>query len=175
MFFPAPETFSCPLEQLRQFGEIITAVITHPIDFASKFIEGASQGLGNFFNNIGKFLGDFLYNWLFDGLDFNKELVPEQWNNWDGWIAFLADLVGVSWDKILDVATEEFGGDIALVVDLYTEVSDFVGKGWSGLTEWLGSAVANVKSLLNCAGPNCSRICCQNKAVWIPPAKDADS
>lgn len=48
-------------------------------------------------------------------------------------------------DKILDAAQSVFGSEITLVVGLYDKAADFIDKGWTGLTEWLGKLWDEIK------------------------------
>lgn len=89
---------------LQDIGAVSWNLVSNAVPIAEKLVEGAKQGVGNFINHIGDYLKNFLYEWLFGDLHINEELLPKKWNDWDGWKAFLADLVGLSWDKILDAA-----------------------------------------------------------------------
>jgi len=69
-------------------------------------------------------------------------------DDFDGWKEFLADLVGLSWDKIFAAAAGVFSREIELILYLYQTAADWLDKGWGGLTGWLEERWAEVKEKL---------------------------
>jgi RHS repeat-associated protein len=122
---------------LQNVGDVFWGIVNNAGTIADNLISGVKRGGENFFHNIGDHLKDWLFTWLFGGLHINKDLLPAQWNDWQVWIGFLADLVGLSWDKILGAVQAVFGQEIDLVLQMYDKLSGFVDKGWSGVAEWL--------------------------------------
>src|SRR5262249_25419380 len=116
---------------------------------AMRLINGTGRGLKQFFKNFGEYAKEGVYKWLFGDLPINWDLIPKQWDNWSGWFEFFADLVGLSWDKILQAAQRDFSPEIDLVVSLYEKVADLADMGFDGLLEWSKQTQQEAKASLD--------------------------
>lgn len=117
-------------ELLDQVGASAGKLISSGLSIARKLISGTAKGVENFFANFGQHAKEGVYTWLFGDLAINWDLIPARWDDWSGWAEFFADLVGLSWDKILTAAQTPFSPEIELVLWLYQSVADLVDKGW---------------------------------------------
>ncbi len=91
-------------ELLDQVGASAGKLISSGLSIARKLISGTAKGVENFFANFGQHAKEGVYTWLFGDLAINWDLIPARWDDWSGWAEFFADLVGLSWDKILTAA-----------------------------------------------------------------------
>jgi RHS repeat-associated protein len=130
---------------MSQFGDTATKLLRSAGEIARKLFDGTADGVKHFFENIAQHVKDGLYKWLFGSLEVNWDLIPAQWDNWTGWLAFFGDLVGLSWDKILSAVSEVFEPELGLILGLYQTVSDLVEKGWDGLIEWIKQKWEEIK------------------------------
>ncbi len=136
-------------EVVGQFGDAINKLLGQGEEIALKLVHGTAKGVEGFFNNFAQYAKEGVFEWLFGGLDINWDLIPEKWDDLGGWLAFFADLVGLSWDRILKAAWEAFSPEIDTVLWLYDTIAGLIGKGWDGLVEWIKGLWDKIKPALD--------------------------
>ena len=80
-------------EVVSEFGSKVSGLLTSGLSIARKVINGIGLGLKQFFENFGEHAKEGVFSWLFGDLQINWDLIPEEWTDWKGWLAFFADLV----------------------------------------------------------------------------------
>ena len=134
--------------------DTINAIIDDPMSFVSNMIGAVGNGFSQFADNFGSHLLNGAVEWLTGSLGEAGITLPDTWDA-AGIFGMIADILGVSFDKLKDKIGERIGEDNVAMLEsvwgyveaamnggiagLWDHAKDQLGDLWSGL---LDSAIA---------------------------------
>ncbi len=127
--------------------DAITAIITDPIGFLGKLIEGVTQGFKNFGANIMKHLTAGLVAWLTGALGPIGITIPENLLSLKGIFSLVAQILGLSWDFIRRKAVKLLGEKVVGALETGFEIFKIIAtEGISGLWNFIKEKFQDLKA-----------------------------
>ncbi|MGH2970026.1 MAG: phage tail protein, partial [Solirubrobacteraceae bacterium] len=136
------------LNVLAKAADVITDIITDPIGFLGRLIDGVKSGLNRFVDNIGAHLEKGLMGWLFGTLGDAGIQLPKTFDL-TGIFELVMQILGLTYQrirgKIAKIVGEPVVEKMEQVVDVFKTLAT---KGIAGLWEWIKDKVGDFQELV---------------------------
>ncbi|SHJ38608.1 eCIS core domain-containing protein [Aquimarina spongiae] len=136
-------------ELLSSALSVIATIVQDPIGFLGLLIEGVGQGLNNFVSNILTHMQEGLIAWLTGSLGGVGITIPDNLFSLSGIFNLVAQILGISWDFVRNIAVRVLGEPVVRVVETAFEIFTILrNDGIAGLWEYIKEQFNNLKEMV---------------------------
>jgi hypothetical protein len=133
---------------LAKAADVIGDIITDPIGFLGKLIDGVKAGLSRFVGNIASHLKEGLMGWLFGALGSAGIELPKTFD-FQGILGLVLQILGLPYRsiraRVVKLVGEKVVGRLERTVDVFKIL---VTEGVAGLWKWIKDKVGDLEDLV---------------------------